>query len=586
MGETSLLQQLTRHPVRWTSIIVLVWLIGVALLRGTFGQIGPDNDDLMRLVQVRDLLAGQSWFDLTQNRLGSNGTLMHWSRLVDLPLAALMGLFGLISTPETAERLAIGIWPPLTALPLIAGTLYGAKRLGDDAGIAFTAILLVVLLTQHYRFEPGAIDHHNVQFALLGCALGLCADRKAPGLMFGFAGLAVALSVGIGVEVYFFIAVFCGAVAMCWMLWGETYRDQAMGFSAGLVAGALGIFFLTIAPAQYGVVACDAFSLITMLLAVIGGGGLFVAAAVASAKSLSVRFAAMALVGLAGVACMALQAPQCLASPLSNLGPMVTELWLNRVREAISLFALGDMFWTQGMFVLGPQLTALVVLLLMAWRRLWPSLVAIALPLMITSVVLTIVQVRFGYFGAIFAILPMGLWIGAVFAKGRREKEGSVAYILPLVLALPFAWAAPGVLFSGDDPAQLAQSETCTSEQAIGHLTPLPQGMVLATTNMSPVILAETEHAVLTGNYHRNLTGITAALQIVTSRPDQAREMLKQQQIDYALFCIEPGEDAATTAYAPEGMLARLQAGETLDGTSAIKTPDEDDNWLLLRVDE
>jgi hypothetical protein len=38
------------------------------------------TDDAMRLVEVRDLLAGQAWFDLTQHRLDPpQGSLMHWS---------------------------------------------------------------------------------------------------------------------------------------------------------------------------------------------------------------------------------------------------------------------------------------------------------------------------------------------------------------------------------------------------------------------------------------------------------------------------------------------------------------------------
>ena len=55
---------------------------------------GPDTDDAMRLVQVRDLLAGQGWFDMVQHRLmPPEGASMHWSRLVDAPLAALIGQF-------------------------------------------------------------------------------------------------------------------------------------------------------------------------------------------------------------------------------------------------------------------------------------------------------------------------------------------------------------------------------------------------------------------------------------------------------------------------------------------------------------
>ena len=51
----------------------------------------PDSDDAMRLVQVRDLLAGQPWYDLMQYRLGAEpGPLMQWSRLVDAPIAVLI----------------------------------------------------------------------------------------------------------------------------------------------------------------------------------------------------------------------------------------------------------------------------------------------------------------------------------------------------------------------------------------------------------------------------------------------------------------------------------------------------------------
>ena len=47
----------------------------------------PDPDDVLRLVEVRDLIAGQGWFDLTQHRLDApnGGVGREWSRLGDLP---------------------------------------------------------------------------------------------------------------------------------------------------------------------------------------------------------------------------------------------------------------------------------------------------------------------------------------------------------------------------------------------------------------------------------------------------------------------------------------------------------------------
>ena len=53
-----------------------------------------DTDDNMRLMQVRAWLAGQGWFDLRNYRLNPPGGFdIHWSRLVDLPIAALILLF-------------------------------------------------------------------------------------------------------------------------------------------------------------------------------------------------------------------------------------------------------------------------------------------------------------------------------------------------------------------------------------------------------------------------------------------------------------------------------------------------------------
>jgi len=68
-----------------------------------------DTDDNMRMMQVRGLLHGQGWFDLQQHRLaGSN---IHWSRLVDLPIAGLILLLRPLVGGAAAERWAVGIAP-------------------------------------------------------------------------------------------------------------------------------------------------------------------------------------------------------------------------------------------------------------------------------------------------------------------------------------------------------------------------------------------------------------------------------------------------------------------------------------------
>ena len=62
-----------------------------------------DTDDAVRLVTVRELIGGAPWFDTTLPRIGAPEPLVsHWSRLIDLPLAALIG------TPYAAARAGAG----------------------------------------------------------------------------------------------------------------------------------------------------------------------------------------------------------------------------------------------------------------------------------------------------------------------------------------------------------------------------------------------------------------------------------------------------------------------------------------------
>jgi hypothetical protein len=74
-------------------LLVIIWAATVAtyLFAGWRAEESLSTDDAMRLVQVRDLLAGQNWFDPVQHRLAPpDGVIMHWSRLIDLPIAILI----------------------------------------------------------------------------------------------------------------------------------------------------------------------------------------------------------------------------------------------------------------------------------------------------------------------------------------------------------------------------------------------------------------------------------------------------------------------------------------------------------------
>src|SRR5690348_13799793 len=105
-GSSPLWQRYGLMVALYAGIAVLI--IGAMHFPFATDYVGEDSDDVMRLVQVRDLIAGQGWFDLTQHRLGlEGGTPMHWSRLVDLPIAALILFFRLFLDPLAAEAWAL-----------------------------------------------------------------------------------------------------------------------------------------------------------------------------------------------------------------------------------------------------------------------------------------------------------------------------------------------------------------------------------------------------------------------------------------------------------------------------------------------
>ena len=132
--EAEVAQAIDRH---WRLLVVLVWLGFCAwFIFNKWAEIRffalGDTDDNMRMMQVRGLLHGQGWFDLRQHRMNPPfGANIHWSRLVDLPIAGLiLGLRPLLGGPA-AERWAVAIAPLLPYLLLLFSRALTARPLID-----------------------------------------------------------------------------------------------------------------------------------------------------------------------------------------------------------------------------------------------------------------------------------------------------------------------------------------------------------------------------------------------------------------------------------------------------------------------
>ena len=542
---------------------IFLSVVVASLMNGRLGQPGPDGDDVMRLVQIRDLLAGQGWFDLYQYRLGPDGgTLMHWSRIPDLPIVILTGLFDVFLPQETALAWAISVWPPLSILFVLAGLTLAARKLDGRKLLVFTFIVALPVLFAHFRFQSGALDHHNLQLGFLTIAVGASLDRQATPKSMVLSAIMLALSVAVGIELYPFVAVICGFHALDWALRGSSVRHGTIAFGLALAGMAAVCFFATVQPSLWGRVYCDSYSIISFLALAIGGTGLALAAAFLSGKDVRARFSGLVGVGLACGVVFVFQGPQCLANPIDVLAPDVREIWFNSITEARPMFAQEGGRWPFVAYAMGTSVVALGVSIhgIIRGRDIRTHILFALLLAM--AIVLMLYQVRFYAFGSLLAIVPCAIWVSDVYTRGREEGGSRIAYLAPLVLSNPALWALPPTLIMPLPQDTSSEELACLSDKTLAALSSVPPGMILSDANIGSYLLNETPHSVMSANYHRDTAGIGASLDAFGRPPADVPVLLTENQVDYVLLCPGAPENKTFTALRPEGFLARLVAGD------------------------
>ena len=561
----------------WPSVFaysaVLIIAILVTKLPQAKDYVGPDNDDGMRLVEVRDLLGGQSWFDLMQYRLGIDGTLMHWSRLIDLPIASLIKFFGMFFAAERAEAIALTIWPISTIIPLMLAMAIAGRRIGGAFAMHISLCLTFLTVMTSGRFLPGAIDHHNVQQALVAMMAAMLLDPEYRARSFAIAGFCAAVAMAIGVETAPAVASICAVVAIAWAWHGEIYAAAAKAFGLSFALFISLFFFGTVPPRLYSAVTCDNLSLGFYSLSAIGGGLLSVAAFFVSQLSRGGRFAALAAVGIGVGVSALLIAPACLHNPLNDLDPMLVELWLKGISEAQSIFALSrnepyslGAFYAAGAFAIGTCI----------FRLLQRDRVEIHLILVFLIAVnwsIALFQVRGAPFSSLLSILPLALLIIDMRRVSNADRENVAAalcFILVVLASVPAIWAIGADLIAMPQNNQALKEEAteaderaalCKSREAIAPLDNLPVGMVVAPSEMGVSILRYTGQHILTAPYHRNPRGMLTELHIGLAEPKDAEAFLRGAGAMAVAFCQNDVSSQQLQRLKPDGLYAQLAKG-------------------------
>lgn len=542
----------------------------------------PDTDDMMRLVGVRDLLAGQGWFDNVQHRLlPPAGIASHWSRLIDLPIAGLVLAFTPILGRAGAEGAAAALWPVLLFLlyGLLAG--FGLRRL-----FGWRAALLVLFVAPQTAvflnvFQFGRIDHHNAQLcAVLAIALALAdpARQMRRGLA---AGAVAGLSLAIGLEALPVIAA-AGLLALAdWVRQGERASGMLAGYGAGLFAASLLLFGLQTAPALWAVPACDALSPPWLLLgagaAAIGGTALLVDGRGLDWKG---RCGLAALVGAGMAAGFLRLAPSCLAGPFAGMDDLVRTSWLDQVDEMRSFPQLLRSQPDVALSNIMPILVAALYAAVMAFREPAPErrrfLVVVA-ALIGPGALIALGQARGMYVAGAF-VPPMGaIALDRAIAALRMPGSGlqRTALFAMALAMLGKVWAiaafpptrllAPAAI--GAEMASDSSWTACTTPSAYAALDRLAPGLVLSSIDLGPALLLMTHHAVVAAPYHRNLVGLRAAIEASVGSAETLRRVADARGADYLLLCTAALEKAK--AGRPEPFATQLARG-------TVATPD----WL------
>jgi hypothetical protein len=570
----------TAQPLLWSALgtAALVLAVSGGGLHTELVHWLGDTDDAVRLVGVRELIAGAPWFDTTLPRIGAPTPLVsHWSRLIDLPLAllisALKPLFGAAGA-EIATRV---LWPAGLFFALLWAYSREVMRRAGPWGVALAVALVVACIWPMIQFRPGRVDHHNAQIlcAVMGVLyLARCLEDER----FGWpAGLLLGAGLAVGYEAIL-ITVPALAVTTALALW----RGGNLAGIAGAAAAFAGVLAAALAatqtPAQWLAVHCDALALNLVVLAAFAAAGIWAAMLLPQPSRALARLGIGGCAAALGAAAYAGLQPACLAGPFGEVDPALNRVWLDHVTETKSVLALGDGGLAPAL-ALAAFFAAAIAVAAASWRRERSDATAVAAFVLALAAVLGCWQIKFLPYASWLAIFPL-----AGFAAGLDARYGLSAPVVRIAcvtllslstLTTSFeALEAGARAFVGARPHAPVQPEvtrSCTDTANLAGLATLAPGLVAANIDLGPYIVATTPHRVAAAPYHRLAADILALDTLFRAPPEKARGLLGGLGIDYVVLCTGAVRPDATG----EGLRRRLERGESVDYLEAIPLPSE-----------
>ena len=577
---------------RWITLTLVAWLAYAAwAIWSSWNGIRwlslGDTDDNMRLMQVRALLAGQDWYDLRQYRLNPPvGFDIHWSRLVDIPLAGLILFFRLFTSDSWAERLACGVAPllPLSITLLSLGAT--VRRLVHPLAWPLAVAILFCAVAPMQMYAPERTDHHGWQLAMLALTLaGLTDPRPVRGGV--TVGLATAASLSIGLEMLPYAAMAGGILALRWV-WDAGESGRLQGYAAALGGGsALG--YLLFASYADRVMRCDALTPVWLSVTVAAGGLLFLVARLDPGNR-AARLGLALAVGAAIAAGFALAFPQCLGRP-EQVSDELARNWLANVKEARPIY--------RHAFRLAFPIAVLPVIGLVGaaigerqarGTAQWPNWLAAALFALFAALML-LWQIRAGPAAALLAVpgaTALGAWLLPLAHNHRAAvvRVAGTAGAFLLVTGLFGWWVVKYLPVDKPSPYRnrvTAATGECMRTSRLLTLNRYPRAVVFTMIDLGPRLITITHHDAVAGPYHRNGGAILDVQHAFGRSPQEARGIIARHRATLLLLCPNMAESTIYRSRNPGGFYDQLARGKRFDWLTPLPLPRKSP-YRLFRV--
>ncbi len=533
-----------------------------------------DGDDIMRLNQTIAWLMGQGWYDLSVPRLSPGaGTIIHWARLLDVPLALIIlplkPFIGMQSAAMVASYIVpmIWLWLLLQLASGIASQIVPDKW-QDRAPLA--AIMLFFAPMTLYNFVPGRVDHHNVQILIAGYGLyalgAILTHRHARQHAIG-AGVAFAASLWVGAEIvpWVLLTLSMLGVAVAWS--GERIlAKHAALFAVSLAVATVIEIPLALAPAEYTSLAISWFSPAYALFAGLTAGAfLLLWGLVHLCRHRVVRLIIAAAIAT-GVAALFLHfVPEAWRGPFADYDPFDANDALGAIAEAqpvwphlhvnpyvhetykIAAMTFLHMLWLP----LAALVTCIVVVIGNKSSDRRPVFICQAVFILAGLLLTLFGQVRVAPFMQFFSMAPMLLLLLAGWERIAVTSQGRIRFwreivwfvvLLPLpILLIPMGYDEQKfypdvVLFPAEGKPPYCDIRPVA--QFLGASWGLGEKklVVLSGGNEGPDLLFRTPHSVIAGNF--NVPGNRDVFDFFhTDDEATAHDIARRWHADLVLIC-------------------------------------------------